>query len=109
MKSNIEKVDIIFIESNGVEKCVSASIGVSLMSVAKDNMIEGIDADCGGCCACGTCRVYADVNIEGLLSEPDDMELAMLEFSADDGLPQRLSCQLKVGPEFSGLKVRVVV
>jgi 2Fe-2S ferredoxin len=109
VKSNIEKVDIIFIESNGVEKCVSASIGVSLMSVAKDNMIEGIDADCGGCCACGTCRVYANVNIEGLFPEPDDMELAMLEFAADDGLPQRLSCQLKVGPEFSGLKVRVVV
>jgi|TARA_R110000782_G_scaffold10986_5_gene33854 2Fe-2S ferredoxin len=109
VKSNLEKVDIIFIESSGVEKTVSASVGVSLMSVAKDNMIEGIDADCGGCCACGTCRIYAETNIDRLFPDPDEMESAMLEFAADDGSAQRLSCQLEVGAAFSGLRVRVVV
>lgn len=109
MKSSNENIEITFIESSGVEKGVSARVGETLMSVAKNNMIEGIDADCGGCCACGTCRIYADTNMSDIFPEADEMELAMLEFAADDGSCQRLSCQIKVNSNFSGLKVRVVV
>src|SRR3546814_5842532 len=32
--------------------------GESLMQAAQNNMIPGIDADCGGACACATCHVF---------------------------------------------------
>tara|TARA_R110001592_G_scaffold362351_1_gene675910 strand:- start:9992 stop:10321 length:330 start_codon:yes stop_codon:yes gene_type:complete len=104
-----EQVEITFIESSGVEKKVSANVGVSLMAVATANMVEGIDADCGGCCACGTCRIYAETNIPDLFDEPDDMESDMLEFAAEGDVPQRLGCQIMINPGFDGARIKIVV
>jgi|TARA_R110001583_G_scaffold96582_8_gene240956 2Fe-2S ferredoxin len=103
-----EQVKITFIESSGIEKTVSANIGVSVMSVAAANMVEGIDADCGGGCACGTCRIYAETNFPEIFDAPDDMESAMLEFAAEGDLSQRLACQITINSKFDGVRIKVV-
>ena len=41
-----------YIEADGTEYSVNVAEGVSLMQGALDNMIEGIVAECGGCCVC---------------------------------------------------------
>ena len=48
---------ITYLAPDGTEYIVEAAIGESLMTVALDNSIPGIDGDCGGECACGTCHV----------------------------------------------------
>jgi 2Fe-2S ferredoxin len=106
--ASAEDVIITFIESSGIEKVAAAKIGESLMVVATNNMVVGIDGDCGGSCACGTCRIFADVSIPSLLKDPEEMELDMLEFAADGDLGQRLACQIAVTKQFDGIKIKVV-
>ena len=51
---------ITYIEHNGTEHEVDVPVGTSVMGGAVKNNIPGIDADCGGACACATCHVYVD-------------------------------------------------
>ena len=53
-------VKIRFIEHTGVEHNVDALEGENLMSAAINNLVPGIDADCGGNCACGTCHIVIE-------------------------------------------------
>jgi 2Fe-2S ferredoxin len=98
---------IIYIEHNGTEHCVDVGPDRSVMEGAVNNGIPGIDADCGGQCACATCHVFVDPAWGDRVGTPNDMERSMLEFT--DGLsPQsRLACQIKVSPELDGLIVRL--
>ena len=50
---------ITFIEHNGTAT-VQVAVGKSVMQGAVENNVPGIDADCGGECACATCHVYVD-------------------------------------------------
>src|SRR3546814_15818293 len=60
-------VQITYIEHNGTQHNVDVPEGESLMQAAQNNMIPGIDADCGGACACATCHVFvADEWTSGL-------------------------------------------
>ncbi len=49
---------ITYIEHNGTEHVVDVKNGMTVMEGARDNGVPGIDADCGGACACSTCHVY---------------------------------------------------
>ena len=51
---------VIFFEHDGTRHEVDATNGISLMRAAVDHSVPGIDADCGGACACATCHVYVD-------------------------------------------------
>ncbi len=51
---------VTFYEFDGTRHDVDATNGVSLMRAAVDDNVPGIDADCGGACACATCHVYVD-------------------------------------------------
>lgn len=78
------------------------------MEGARDNNIAGIEADCGGACACSTCHVYVDDAWVEKLKEKDDMETDMLEFAYEPNERlSRLTCQLKVTPDVDGLIVRL--
>ena len=46
---------ITFVEHNGTEHVVDAKNGLTVMEAAVKNNVPGIDADCGGACACATC------------------------------------------------------
>ena len=51
---------ITYIEHDGTEHQVEVKTGLSVMEGAIRNNVPGIDADCGGACACATCHVYVD-------------------------------------------------
>ena len=53
-------VKITYIEHDGSEHIVDVEVGLSLMEGAVNNAIPGIDADCGGGCACATCMIFID-------------------------------------------------
>ena len=53
-------VKITYIEFNGSEHVVDVEEGLTVMEGARDNDIPGIEADCGGACACSTCHVYIE-------------------------------------------------
>ena len=100
-------VKINFIEFNGTEHLVESDAGSTVMEAAINNSIPGIDADCGGACACATCHVYIDKAWLGKTGEAADMETDMLDFAFDVEENSRLSCQIKITDELDGLVVKL--
>jgi 2Fe-2S ferredoxin len=98
---------ITYIEADGTEHRIDVAVGLTVMEGAQKHGIPGILADCGGNCACATCRVFVDEAWRRATGEPSEIELAMLEVE-DEVLPgERLSCQLQVSPALDGLVVRL--
>jgi 2Fe-2S ferredoxin len=95
-----------YIEHSGKEHEVEVPTGWSVMEGAVKNLIPGIDADCGGACACATCHVYVQEPWLAKLSPKSDMEETMLDFAQELEPNSRLSCQIKVTPELDGLVVK---
>ena len=99
---------ITYIEHDGTEHTVEVKNGLSVMEGAIRNNVPGIDADCGGACACSTCHVYVDPAWTDKLPPVEPMEEDMLDFAYK---PQpgrsRLTCQLKVTPALDGLVVQM--
>jgi len=100
-------VKITFIEPDGNQQTVEAEPGMTVMETAKKAMVEGIEAECGGACACATCHVYVDEAWREAVGPPSPMEEDMLDFAFEVKETSRLSCQIKVKPELDGLVVRV--
>ena len=75
------------------------------MDAAVTNDVPGIDADCGGACACATCHIYVDPDWLGKLIEPDEIEAEMLGVAEDVKDNSRLSCQIEVTEEMDGMVV----
>lgn len=98
---------ITYIENDGTEHQVEVGNGLTVMEGAIRNMVPGIDADCGGACACATCHVYVDQAFEAKTGERSSMEESMLDFASDVQDNSRLSCQIKVTDELDGLIVRL--
>lgn len=102
-----QMANITYIEFNGTEHKVEAKPGMTVMEAAIKNMIPGIDAECGGACACATCHVYVDEAWTGIVGKPEEMEEDMLDFGFDVRENSRLSCQITVSDELDGLVVRL--
>ena len=98
---------ITYIEHDGREHEIEVRPGLSVMEGAVKNNIPGIDADCGGACACATCHVYVEEAWRDKVGPPSPMEEDMLDFAFEVKDSSRLSCQIKVKPELDGLVVRV--
>ena len=96
---------ITYIEHSGKQHTIDVPEGTSVMQGAIDNRVPGIDADCGGQCACGTCHVYVDAAWLGKLPAKQLQEIDMLDFAAMAEPNSRLSCQLTVSAELDGLVV----
>lgn len=97
---------IIFIDHSGEKRDVEAKVGMSVMEAAVQNMIPGIDADCGGACACATCHVYVEGGFLSKLKDKDDMEDSMLDFAENVEDNSRLSCQILMTDELDGIEVK---
>ncbi len=95
------------IEYNGTEHEVEAQNGESLMLAAVKQMIDGIDADCGGSCSCGTCHVFVDPAWMANVGEADEYEEPMLDMNPERQAGSRLSCQITVNDTLDGLVVRL--
>jgi 2Fe-2S ferredoxin len=100
-------VKITYIEHDGTDHTVDVQPGHSVMEGAVKNNIPGIDADCGGACACATCHVYVDEAWRKQTGAPSSMEESMLEFAPTVKPNSRLSCQIKVADALEGLIVRL--
>jgi 2Fe-2S ferredoxin len=100
-------VKITFIQPDESAQVVESEPGLTLMEAAKLNNVPGIEAECGGACACATCHVYVDPAWRDQTGSPAQMEEDMLDFAFDVRDTSRLSCQIKLTPELDGLVVRV--
>lgn len=97
---------ITFINHGGESRTVEAENGSTVMENAIKNGIPGIEAECGGACACATCHVYVDEAWTAIVGPPSPMEEDMLDFGFDVKPNSRLSCQIKVSDQLDGLIVR---
>ena len=94
---------ITYIENDGTEHVIDVKPGQSVMEGAVKNNIPGIDADCGGACACATCHVYVDDAWLPKTGKASTMEESMLDFAQNVEPNSRLSCQIKVTSQLEGL------
>lgn len=100
-------VQVTYIEHDGTAHTVEADDGKSLMEVAVEKMISGIDGDCGGACACATCHIYVDEAWLSKVGEKSEMEASMLDFAEGVTEASRLACQITAGPGVDGIVVRL--
>ena len=100
-------VKITFVEFDGRETLVDARPGLSLMKNAVAANVPGILAECGGNCACGTCRIYFDADWGKLMPAPRESETEMLDYWNEEGDGVRLSCQVPVVDEMEGMVLRL--
>ncbi|MEM9437053.1 MAG: 2Fe-2S iron-sulfur cluster-binding protein [Pseudomonadota bacterium] len=99
---------IVYVEPSGTQHEVDVPAGRTLMEGARQGNVPGIDADCGGACACSTCHVYVDGAWVERLPPADELEEDMLDFAyAPEPGRSRLTCQITVTDELDGLKVEL--
>lgn len=98
---------ITYVTSDGKRFDVEAENGSTVMETAIKNSVPGIEAECGGACACATCHVYVDDAWVAATGTPEVMEEDMLDFAFEVQPTSRLSCQIKVSDDIDGLIVRV--
>ncbi|SFI97641.1 ferredoxin, 2Fe-2S [Phyllobacterium sp. CL33Tsu] len=98
---------ITFVTFDGARFETDAENGSTVMENAIRNAVPGIDAECGGACACATCHVYVDEEWTAVVGEPEAMEEDMLDFAYDVRPNSRLSCQIRVSDDLDGLVVHV--
>ena len=96
---------ITYIEHSGAEHVVDVKPGLTVMEGAVKNNVPGIDADCGGACACATCHVYVREDWLDKTGTRSAMEESMLDFAEAVEENSRLSCQIKVTDALDGLVV----
>ena len=96
-------VDVTFIEHSGTKRTVDIPDGVSAMEGALRYRIPGIEGDCGGAGACGTCHVYVDPAWIARLDAPSELESNMLRMVLEPTERSRLACQIKLRPDLNGL------
>eukprot|EP00903_Cladosiphon_okamuranus_P002892 g2890.t1 len=77
---------IIYVDHEGTERAIEAANGESVMEAAIKNSIPGIDADCGGACACATCHVYVDEAFLEKVGTAEDMEQSIVDLVSETGV-----------------------
>jgi len=96
-----------FVDHKGETRTIEVENGATVMEAAIRNAVPGIEAECGGACACATCHVYVDEAWLSKLAPKEDMEETMLDFAQDLAPNSRLSCQIKVTKELDGFTVKM--
>ena len=96
---------IIFVDYKGQQRAVDVSVGETVMRGAVDHGVPGIDADCGGLCACATCHVYVEPDWYAKTGARSESEETMLSFAAITQDNSRLACQIVVSEALDGLVV----
>jgi 2Fe-2S ferredoxin len=84
-------VQITYIHVDDTERTVDGEVGSTVMETAIKNNVPGIEAECGGACACSTCHVYVDEAWVAQTGEPSPMEEDMLDFAFEVRPNSRLS------------------
>ena len=98
---------ITYIEHNGKSHEIEVPNELSIMEGAIQNNIPGIDADCGGACACATCHVYVDEKWFDKLKKKDDAEQDMLDMAFEPNKFSRLVVKLQLEDDLDGMVVKM--
>jgi 2Fe-2S ferredoxin len=99
---------VTYIRFDGTPHTIELDEGQSLMSGAVANGIPGIDADCGGSCACATCHVHVDEKWTAVVGPPaSEAEGELLQLAPDVRPDSRLSCQVRMSAELDGVVVHL--
>ena len=99
--------NITFIDAQGESRTVEAETGSTVMETAIRNAIPGIEAECGGACACATCHVYVDPAFADALPAMSEDENDLLDSSDHRNETSRLSCQVVLSDALDGLRVTI--
>jgi 2Fe-2S ferredoxin len=106
-KKSQESAAVTYISHLGAATKIDVPVGDSVMEGAIKNGVDGIVAECGGACMCGTCHVYVDAAWLDKLQPVQDDENAMLDTTAcPRRANSRLGCQIPVTKALDGLIVR---
>jgi len=97
---------ITFKNSDGELTVLEAESG-SVMELAVDNNIAGIDGDCGGVCSCATCHVHVQEDQMDIVGQPSEIEKDMLELDDNANEFSRLCCQIAIKEELDGVILTV--
>lgn len=98
---------ITYVEFNGTKHVIEVEPGMSVMEGAVKNHLPGIDAECGGACACATCHVHVDPSWIAKTGSRGELEESMLDIACNVQANSRLSCQIRVTAELDGLVVNM--
>ncbi len=99
---------VTYVEVGGGARVIDVAEGWTVMQGATVNGVAGMEAECGGSCACGTCHVYVDETSLAKLPLPQETETATLDLVAAELRPtSRLSCQITVTADLDGLIVHL--
>ena len=96
-----------YIEHNGKSHTIEVANGLTIMEGAVQNNIPGIDADCGGSCACATCHIYINEEWFSKLPKSEEAEQDMLDVAYEPKKYSRLGCQITVTDELDGIVVKM--
>jgi 2Fe-2S ferredoxin len=94
---------LIFVQPDGQRQQVQVQNGKTVMEAARDNAIQGIQAECGGECACCTCHCYVDPEWASSLNPKSAAEAGLVEFAWEPNENSRLTCQIIVTDKLNGL------
>lgn len=100
---------VTYIEHNGTAREVEVPDGTSLMEGAINNLVPGIDGDCGGVCACATCHVHVDPAWIDKLPPMQAQEKAMVDLAPGADPTSRLACQIRASAVLAGIVLRTPV
>ena len=103
----MELVEVTFIHPDGSRETHAAGAGDTIMDVALDNGVAGIVAQCGGGCTCCTCHGWIEPLWFTQLPDPHQDEVDMLEYAWRRAATSRLTCQVALTSELSGICVRL--
>ena len=98
---------ITLIESNGTEHTLNGETGQSIMQIALNEMVPGIQGDCGGACSCATCHAFVDEQWVSALPKMEDTESDMLDFASERQENSRLTCQITLDESMDGMVLRL--
>ncbi|MET0239917.1 MAG: 2Fe-2S iron-sulfur cluster-binding protein [Sphingobium sp.] len=99
--------ELIVVDRSGAETSVTSPPDRTIMEVIRDAGFDDMLALCGGCCSCATCHVFVDPAFADRLPTMSEDESDLLDSSSYRNDQSRLSCQIQLTEELSGLKVTI--
>ena len=98
---------LIVTTTEGEERELDVGSGFTVMQAIRDAGIDELLALCGGSCSCATCHVYVDASFLSALPVMSEDENGLLDSSSHRKENSRLSCQIPLSADLSGLRVRI--
>ena len=96
---------LVVIDRKGKQHLVESETNLTLMEAIRNEGIDGLAALCGGVCSCATCHVHVDPAFLALLPPMSEDEDLLLEGSSHRHENSRLSCQIRLTENMSGLRL----